>query len=55
MRDNRRHVVVAGAGVAGLETALALQAIAPEQVSVELIAPEDEFVYQRARWPSRST
>ena len=46
MKDSRRHVVVAGAGVAGLETALALQALAPEQVSVELIAPEDEFVYR---------
>ena len=46
MNDRRRHVVVAGAGVAGLETALALQALAPEHVSVELIAPEDEFVYR---------
>jgi sulfide:quinone oxidoreductase len=46
MSARRRHVVVAGAGVAGLETALALQALAPEQVSVELIAPEDEFVYR---------
>jgi sulfide:quinone oxidoreductase len=46
MKDRRRHVVVAGAGVAGLETALALQALAPEQASVELIAPEDEFVYR---------
>ena len=46
MNESRRHVVVAGAGVAGLETALALQALAPEHVSVELIAPEDEFVYR---------
>lgn len=46
MKDGRRHVVVAGAGVAGLETALALQAVAPEHVSVELLAPEDEFVYR---------
>jgi len=46
MDDRRRHVVVAGAGVAGLETALALHALAPEHVSVELIAPEDEFVYR---------
>jgi sulfide:quinone oxidoreductase len=46
MNDSRRNVVVAGAGVAGLETALALQALAPEQVSVELIAPEEEFVYR---------
>ena len=46
MENGRRHVVVAGAGVAGLETALALHALAPEHVSVELIAPEDEFVYR---------
>ena len=46
MKDRRRHVVIAGAGVAGLETTLALQALAPEHVSVELIAPEDEFVYR---------
>ena len=46
MSSRRRHVVLAGGGVAGLETALALQALAPEQVSVELIAPEDEFVYR---------
>jgi sulfide:quinone oxidoreductase len=46
MTDSRRHVVVAGAGVAGLETALALRALASEHVSVELIAPEDSFVYR---------
>jgi sulfide:quinone oxidoreductase len=46
MDNGRRHVVVAGAGVAGLETALALHALAPEHVWVELIAPEDEFVYR---------
>jgi len=46
MNDNRRHVVIAGAGVAGLETALALQAVAREHVSVEVIAPDDEFVYR---------
>jgi sulfide:quinone oxidoreductase len=40
------HVVVAGAGVAGLETALALNAIAPDHVTVELIAPEQEFSYR---------
>ena len=46
MKDGRRHVVVAGAGVAGLEVALALQAVAPEHVFVELIAPEEEFAYR---------
>ena len=46
MSDSRIHVVVAGAGVAGLETALALNALAREYVSVELIAPEREFIYR---------
>jgi sulfide:quinone oxidoreductase len=46
MKDSRRHVVVAGAGVAGLETALALNAIAREYVTVELVAPESEFTYR---------
>jgi len=46
MNDNRVHVVVAGAGVAGLETALALDAIAREYVTVDLIAPEREFTYR---------
>jgi sulfide:quinone oxidoreductase len=40
------RVVVAGAGVAGLETALALQALARGFVSVELVAPETEFTYR---------
>jgi len=46
MTDNRLHVVVAGAGVAGLETALALNAVAREYVTVELVAPEQEFTYR---------
>ena len=37
------RVVIAGAGVAALETALALRALAEDLVSVELIAPEEEF------------
>jgi sulfide:quinone oxidoreductase len=40
------HVVIAGAGVAALEAALALRALAGGLVSVELIAPEDEFTYR---------
>lgn len=46
MQDSRRHVVIAGAGVAGLEAALALNAIAREYVTVELVAPEQEFTYR---------
>jgi sulfide:quinone oxidoreductase len=40
------RVVIAGAGVAALETALALRALAGDLVSVELVAPEAEFTYR---------
>jgi sulfide:quinone oxidoreductase len=48
LNDSRKpfHVVVAGAGVAALETALALRALAGDLVRVELIAPEAEFAYR---------
>jgi hypothetical protein len=47
MVDTPLHVVVVGAGGAGLETALALlDAIAREYVTVELVAPEREFTYR---------
>jgi sulfide:quinone oxidoreductase len=44
--DQPMHVVIAGAGVAALEAALALRELAGELVTVELIAPEDEFRYR---------
>lgn len=40
------HVVVAGAGVAALEAALALRALAKDLVDVALIAPEADFTYR---------
>jgi sulfide:quinone oxidoreductase len=40
------HVLVVGAGVAGLEAALALRDLAEDRVEVELLAPEDDFVYR---------
>jgi sulfide:quinone oxidoreductase len=40
------HVVVAGGGVAALEAALALRALAADLVAVELIAPETDFTYR---------
>jgi sulfide:quinone oxidoreductase len=46
MSGNPVHVQIAGAGVAALEAALALQAIAEDRVSVELLAPETEFTYR---------
>jgi sulfide:quinone oxidoreductase len=41
-----KKVLIAGAGVAGLEAALALREIADDYVDVELLAPESEFVYR---------
>ena len=43
---NPFRVVIAGGGVAGLETALALRDLAGETVDVTLVAPEAEFVYR---------
>jgi sulfide:quinone oxidoreductase len=36
-------VVVAGAGVAGLEALVALRTLADERIELELVAPEDDF------------
>jgi sulfide:quinone oxidoreductase len=40
------NVVVAGGGVAALETAFALRALAGETVAITLVAPDNEFVYR---------
>jgi sulfide:quinone oxidoreductase len=40
------RVVVAGGGVAGLETIMALHDLAGRRVSVELICPDTEFLYK---------
>ena len=40
------RVVIAGAGVAGLEASLALAALAEGLVDVELVSPGDDFVYR---------
>jgi sulfide:quinone oxidoreductase len=42
----RARVVVAGAGVAGLEVALAVSELVPGRAALELIDPKDEFVYR---------
>jgi len=39
-------VLVAGGGVAGLETVLALQALAGDRVAIELLAPERSFSHR---------
>src|SRR6266516_2710315 len=40
------NVLIAGGGVAALEAALALRALAEERVRVELLAPEPHFWYR---------
>jgi sulfide:quinone oxidoreductase len=40
------RVVIAGGGVAALEAALALQDVASELADVEIVAPDEEFVYR---------
>ena len=42
----RLHVLIAGGGVAALETALALRTLAAGLVEVELLAPEHHFWYR---------
>src|SRR5690349_24634702 len=42
--SRRLQVLIAGAGVAGLETALALRALAGKRVAITLVAPEHDFV-----------
>ena len=46
MNGRGLRVVVAGGGVAGLETLLALRALAGDRVRLHLISPGDEFVYR---------
>src|SRR5918911_1629739 len=40
------RVLVAGGGVAGLETLLALRDLADDRVRLTLLTPEQEFVYR---------
>lgn len=46
MKSGPLRVVIAGGGVAALEATLALRVLAESRVSVELIAPEPDFVYR---------
>ena len=45
-RDGAFRVVIAGGGVAGLESLIALRALARDRLAIELVAPTDEFVYR---------
>jgi sulfide:quinone oxidoreductase len=40
------NVLIVGAGVAALEATLALRALAEDRVDIELLAPDDDFVYR---------
>ena len=44
--DGRPRVLIAGGGVAAVETLLALRQLAGEQVAVGLLAPERAFVHR---------
>jgi sulfide:quinone oxidoreductase len=44
--SHKLRVIVAGAGVAALETALALADLAPARTEVTILAPDSEFVYR---------
>ena len=44
MSRRRRHVLIAGGGVAGLETLLALRALAADRLDISILAPELKFV-----------
>jgi len=46
MAESPLRVLIAGAGVAGLEAALALRDLVGDRVTVELVSPEEEFVYR---------
>ncbi len=41
---DRKRVLIAGGGVAGLETLLALRALAPDRLQITILAPELKFV-----------
>ena len=44
--EEKLGVIIAGGGVAGLETALALADLAPDRTAVTVIAPNNEFFYR---------
>ena len=44
--DDRLRILVAGGGVGGVETLLALQALAADRVRVELLAPDRHFTHR---------
>src|SRR5579871_6782283 len=46
MTGARAHIVVAGGGVAGIETALALRELVGHRIRVTMLSPEEQFLYR---------
>ena len=46
MSEDRLHVVIAGGGVAAVESLLALRELAGQRVEITLVSPEREFLYR---------
>ncbi|HYB27365.1 MAG TPA: FAD-dependent oxidoreductase [Solirubrobacteraceae bacterium] len=46
MRRDRLHIVIAGGGVAAVETLLALRELGGSRVEITLLSPEREFLYR---------
>jgi len=46
MAEGMFRVLIAGGGIAGLETLMALRALAGDRVELMLVAPENDFVYR---------
>ena len=46
MSRNPLHVVIAGGGVAAVETLLALRELAGQRVEITLLSPERELIYR---------
>jgi sulfide:quinone oxidoreductase len=46
MSRHRQHIVIAGGGVAAVESLLALRELGGEQVEITLLSPEREFLYR---------
>ncbi len=46
MSGNRLHVVIAGGGVAAVESLLALRELAGRRVEITLVSPERQFLYR---------
>jgi sulfide:quinone oxidoreductase len=53
--SDRFHVLIAGAGVAAIESAVALRELAGQRVAITLLAPDREFLHRPSRTPEALT